>query len=66
MKKVMNFCPVCNKDTLHRKKSISYFRSKKEGYGTNVLPLRCFNCGHEEGKQIKKEKGKRNTYVKVA
>jgi ribosomal protein L44E len=50
MKKIEHFCPQCDKETTHREKKKSFRRSKKEGYGTIILPLKCMVCNYQHGK----------------
>lgn len=65
MKKVVEFCIVCNEDTLHRRKRVCWKAKKRgESYASVMLPLRCFKCGTEVGKRPEKS-GKRTKIVSL-
>jgi len=65
MKKVLEECPQCGKETTHRKKRKSY-RSrdrKSKGYVTVNLPLKCMACGYIHGQKFVRNKGKKKVHI---
>jgi hypothetical protein len=64
MKKIAEFCPACNKETTHREKRVCFKKSKREGYGTIVLPLKCLACNYLHGGRIK-PKVKLQKFIKI-
>ena len=66
MKKKLEYCDRCRKETTHRHKSKSYFSNSKKdkGYSTGLLPTKCMTCGYEKGRYIR-QKVKKTRHVKI-
>jgi len=65
MKKVQEECPVCERETTHRRKRRAYKDSKKRGYITVNLPLKCMVCGYIHGQRVVRKKGPKKVMISL-
>ena len=65
MKKIVEDCPQCGKETTHRRKRKS-FKLKKRGetYATINLQLKCMVCNYIHGSKVK-QVGKKKQHIKA-
>lgn len=64
MKKGVEFCPICARETTHRYKRKSFkLKRKGETYTSIVLPVKCLTCGHLQGGDRRRETAKKNIFM---